>query len=322
MIALTWRQHRAQLLTAAALILGFSGYLLFTRQQMTSFMTGIGLNTCLSSHGKCGLLAGAFLNRFGGTAQAFSLLDLLPLLAGLFWGAPLIARETERGTHRLAWTQAVSRRRWLTVKLAAFTGAAVLAAAIVALLIAWWLHPFNQLIAWGAGGRVNRMTPGVFDLSGTAPAACAVFAFALGTAAGALIRRTVPAMAVTVTGYLALWLPLTSMRYQFLTPLTKHGAFGSTPQVPLSAYVMTNSYTDASGHPISFGTMVKACQTTHGHETGVRLSCLAAKGYQFATTYQPDSRFWPIQGIETAILVGVAVILLGIAAWWTARRIS
>jgi hypothetical protein len=322
MIALTWRQHRAQFLTAAALITVFSGYLLLMGHQMASYMDSIGLNACLASHGNCNILARAFLSRFSNTSHVFSLLDLVPLLAGLFWGAPLIARETERGTHRLAWTQSVSRRRWLTVKLAAFTGAAVLAAAIVSLLLAWWLRPFNQLIAVGAGGNVSRMSPGVFDLSGTVPAGCALFAFALGTAAGALIRRTVPAMAVTLGGYLALWLPLESLRYHLIAPLTAHGPFGSTPPVPLSAYVIATSYTTASGHPIDFSVMANACQTSNGHETGVRFSCLAAKGFQFSTTYQPDSRFWPIQGIETGIFVAAAVALLGIAAWWAVRRVN
>lgn len=322
MIALTWRQHRAQLLTAAALITVLSGYLLLMGHQMASYMASLGLSTCLASHGNCGFLAGAFLDRFGSTSHVFSLLDLVPLLAGLFWGAPLIARETERGTHRLAWTQSVSRRRWLTVKLAAFTGAAVLAAAIVSLLLAWWLRPFNQLIAAGAGGNVNRMTPGLFDLSGIVPAGCALFAFALGTAAGALIRRTVPAMAVTLGGYLALWMPLQSMRYHFITPLTTHGPFGSTPHVPLSAYVLSNSYANASGHPITFSVMANACRTTSHGQTGIRTSCLAAKGFQFSTTYQPDSRFWQIQGIETGIFVAAALVLLGIAAWWTVRRVN
>ncbi len=322
MIALTWRQHRAQLLTAAALVTALSAYVLLMAHQMTSYMASIGLSACLAGHGQCDVMAGAFLGRFSSTGHAFSLLDLVPLLAGLFWGAPLIAREVERGTHRLAWTQSVSRGRWLIVKLATFTGAAVLAAAVVSLLLAWWLRPFNQLIAVNAGGNVNRMTAGVFDLSGTMPAACALFAFALGAAAGALIRRTVPAMAVTLGGYLALWLPLQSLRYHFITPLTVHGPFGRTPQVPPSAYVLSNSYANASGHPVDFSAMVSACQSTHGGETGVRISCLAAKGFQFWTTYQPDSRFWAIQGIATGIFLAAAVTLLGLAAWWAARRIS
>lgn len=208
------------------------------------------------------------------------------------------------------------------MKLAAFALATVLAAAIVSLLLAWWLRPFNQLIAANAGGQANRMTPGLFDLSGTVPAACALFAFALGTAAGALIRRTVPAMAVTLGGYLALWLPIESARYRFITPLTVRGRFGTTPPVPLSGYTIASSYTSAAGRPVSFGAMVKACETGHGSETGVRFSCLAAKGFQFASTYQPDSRFWPLQGIETGIFAAAAIALLAVAFWWAGRRIT
>jgi len=42
---------------------------------------------------------------------------VVPALIGVFWGAPLIARELETGTFRLAWTQSVTRTRWLAVKL-------------------------------------------------------------------------------------------------------------------------------------------------------------------------------------------------------------
>jgi hypothetical protein len=33
----------------------------------------------------------------------------------MFWGAPLVAGELESGTFRLAWTQDVSRVRWLAL---------------------------------------------------------------------------------------------------------------------------------------------------------------------------------------------------------------
>ena len=81
MIALTWRQHRAQLLTAAALLTALSAYLLFTTHQMTSYMGSIGLSACLAGHGNCDIQAEAFLARFGNASHVFSLLDLVPLLA-------------------------------------------------------------------------------------------------------------------------------------------------------------------------------------------------------------------------------------------------
>ena len=46
------------------------------------------------------------------------LLLVVPAIIGIFWGAPLVARELETGTYRLAWTQSVTRTRWLAVKLA------------------------------------------------------------------------------------------------------------------------------------------------------------------------------------------------------------
>ena len=53
---------------------------------------------------------------------------VLPALIGLFWGAPLIARELEAGTHRLVWNQSITRTRWLAVKLG-LTGLAAMVAA-------------------------------------------------------------------------------------------------------------------------------------------------------------------------------------------------
>jgi ABC-type transport system involved in multi-copper enzyme maturation permease subunit len=56
------------------------------------------------------------------------LVVVTPGVLGLFWGAPLVAGELEAGTFRLAWTQSVTRTRWL----AARAGLAVLAGMAVA----------------------------------------------------------------------------------------------------------------------------------------------------------------------------------------------
>ena len=38
--------------------------------------------------------------------------------------------------------------------------------------------------------------------------------------------------------------------------------------------------------------------------------------------YQPASRFWLFQGIETSLFGGAAILLIAFAAWWTHRRAS
>jgi hypothetical protein len=50
-------------------------------------------------------------------------------------------------------------------------------------------------------------------------------------------------------------------------------------------------------------------------------SCRAAlSGYRSFITYQPASRFWTFQGIETGIFVAIAAILLIVTAVVLLRR--
>lgn len=326
MLHMTWRQHRLQWATTGALLAALATYLILDGLRRTSYANSIGLTACLSAHHSCDALATAFTDRFGQSLPGgFFLLALLPLLAGLFWGAPLLAREVETGTHRLAWTQSVSRRRWLTVKIAAFTAAGILAAVVVSLLITWWLRPLEAL-SFAGQSPTNRLSPTLFDLSGITPIAATLFAFALGTCVGALLRRTVPAMAVTLAVYLAAWIPLESLRYYFLTPITVTTPFGVglPPSVP-GSYPLATGQADATGHHVAFTDLLTACGTVHNGELGLNqdsVRCLAARGYQYTETYQPDGRYWPLQGIESGILLAVAAALLALAVWWTRRRIS
>lgn len=117
----------------------------------------------------------------------------VPAFIGAFWGAPLVARELEAGTHRLAWTQSVTRRRWLATKLAIAGAIAVVVSGVFSLLFTWWSLPFDRL-----GNRIGTAN---FGQRGIAPIAYALFALVLGTLLGTVIRRTQPAMAATLAGF-------------------------------------------------------------------------------------------------------------------------
>jgi hypothetical protein len=69
------------------------------------------------ANGRCVQDARAFFDDHQNVIFVGLLLLVLPMLAGMFWGAPLVAREVEHGTHRLVWTQGVSRLRWATTKI-------------------------------------------------------------------------------------------------------------------------------------------------------------------------------------------------------------
>jgi len=324
MIAMTWRQHRAQLLIAAAALLTAVTYLLITGAVRASYADRIGLTACLAGKARdCGSLTGAWISRFGGIPVAFTLLAGLPLLAGLFWGAPLIAREVETGTYRVAWTQSVSRTHWLAVKLSMFLAVIVAAAAALSLSFSYWFHLYSQVSNAGYSD-VARLAPPAFDLSGIAPLGTMLFAFGIGTAAGALIRRTVPAMAVTLGGYLGAILPLETMRYTILAPLTTTGRFtNSSFPLPNGAYSLSTGYATASGRPVPFSYLFQVCgHQLSGNQVGIHLSCLVAHGFRSTEVYQPASRYWPLQGIYAGSLALAGVALIGVAIWWTARRVS
>ena len=131
----------------------------------------------------------------------------------MFWTAPLVSREYEAGTHRLAWTQTVSPLRWITVKIVLIFGALAGLALILGLLAAWTLDPLTAAF----GGRYNSTW---YDTQGIVPVACMLFALALGVAASALIRRTIPAMAVTLIVYAAVRIPIHWIRGNFWPAVT------------------------------------------------------------------------------------------------------
>jgi len=94
-----------------------------------------GLAECLarSQGGSCPAAIMAFTNRFGSEVNIafWSVTLIVPGLIGVLVGAPLIARELEYGTWRLAWSQTIPRTRWLAVKLALVTGGLIVLGAAV-----------------------------------------------------------------------------------------------------------------------------------------------------------------------------------------------
>ena len=123
MIRLSLLQLRAQAITAAVAVTAFAVLLAVTGPHLASMYAASGLQGCRSTN--CSQLASSFLQQVDSTGPyatvsllSIILIGLTPAVIGLFWGAPLIARELETGTSDLAWSQSVSRTRWLAVKLA------------------------------------------------------------------------------------------------------------------------------------------------------------------------------------------------------------
>ncbi len=324
MFWLVWRQHRGELLVVAIVLGLLTAALLFTGIEMANDFQRLGVATCLaqeslppaSANPNCSTILGGFEQTYGWMESAVTWLNFIPVLLAILVGAPLVARELEQGTQRLAWTQSVTRFTWLAVKLTLVLGGALLVSVALTALLTWWRGPFDQLHGrFGSGG---------FDFEGTAPLAYMLFALALAIAAGAIIRRSIPAMVATLAGFLAVRLPIEFwLRPNYQTPITvTQSPLSGTDPITRADWVIGGDFVDAHGHTISEYQAFSTCASGTGISKQDFLHCVVAHGWLETTVYQPANRFWPFQGIETAIFVALAAALIGLTIWWVQRRIN
>jgi hypothetical protein len=359
MIRFTWLQFRTQAAVAigglviVAVVLAITGPHLVHLYDTT-------VATC-KAHGDCSTATAAFLKN-DRTLQIGlnALVVVVPGIIGLFWGPPLCAREFETGTYRLAWTQSVTRTRWLAVKLGVIGLASMVVAGLLSLMVTWWSSPVD---------RVNMNQFASFDYRDIVPIGYVVFAFVLGATAGALIRRTLPAMATALVVFVAArlimahWIrPLLiapAHRDLALNPIsTGYGSEGSLllgsgtstlqpapPDIP-GAWITSTQIMNSAGHGLTAQFLASTCpRLGKGGRTGgasggggigsshtevsagaqqVLQDCVAKVGRTFheGVTYQPASRYWAFQWYELAIYLGAVVVLGGFCFWWSRRRRS
>ncbi len=276
---------------------------------------------------------------YGGTAI---LLYVLPALIGVFWGVPLVAREVETGTHNLIWNQSITRTRWLTTKLGVGVLAAVIVTGLMSAVVSWWANPIDAAAAQETEYfALTRMSPVFFGARGLVPIGYAAFAFVLGVAVGIVLRRTVAAMAVTLVALVAVMLAVPFLvRPYLLPPVTEtlpitasaiEGIRGNDSGVideivlekPAGAWMLGNATVDPSGTAVApLPQVVQDCIPARDQfpEPGRLIECVAQLGdlgYTQRITYQPASRFWPLQWMETGLLV----VLSGLLTWLCFRRI-
>jgi hypothetical protein len=343
MIRFSVLQFRGQAVTALAALLAAALVLVVTGAHLDYLFDASGLAACRSA-ASCPALAGQLAAKVRGYGPfqllywgGLYVLYVVPALVGTFWGAPLIAREIETGTFRVAWTQGVSRARWLVVKLALGALASMAAAGMLSLMVSWWASRVDPLDPFG----MNRLQPAMFGARGIVPIGYAAFAFALGVTAGMLIRNTVPAMAVTLAVFAAVeGAVIAWIRPHLITPVRavmplnlatvqdagnnvgappSNGLFVIAPVAEPSGWVYSSQVLSAAGHT-SLGPDPRACASGSPSQ-----SCLTALGrlhLRQAVTYQPPSRYWPLQWAETSLFLALALLLAGFCFVWTRRRLT
>jgi len=320
-----WRQQRAQLITLLAVLVAGAASILLLRSSMTSYLDTHGLVSCIASGvqpgSTCGQAAQEFQAVWFDRMKIGQLLVLaLPALIGLFCGAPLFARELEQGTHVLAFTQSVSRTRWMATKFAVAAAPALVVLVALQLLVTGWLNAAGELGPLATGPFAYS----TFGASGIAPVSYALFTFALGMLVGALSGRTLAAMAVTLTVFVVVRFVLSGLQ-QFLLPANR--VVSDDPSQPSitdqNALVVRSGFLDARGTPLPDDAQVRVGQCGARGDTAATAdlaTCYREQGLvkSFADII-PSSDVGTMHLIEASIFGGLAVIFL-LATGWALRR--
>lgn len=341
-----WLQSRTQTLIAAAALAIIAVVTAFTGVHLSHLYNSL-VVPC-ETHGNCNLVTSEFLSHDGFLQNALMLLlRLVPAVIGIFWGAPLLARELETGTYRLAWTQSVTRSRWLLSKLGLVGLAAAAVGGLLTLITTWWFRALDTVSA-------NQY--GVFDTRDIAPIGYTVFAFMLGTFVGAVIRRTVPAMATTLAVFVFVRVAITLWLRSHLLPAVHatmslagarqfgfESSNGSAPilvarggSLPRNSWQISNQMVTSSGHVATAADRVafihQYCPSIaipppggglqKAPDPSVFRACAdqAQHVFHLAVTYQPASHYWPLQWLETGIYVALAAVAGGACYWWITQR--
>ncbi|MHB6911209.1 hypothetical protein [Streptomyces sp. DB-54] len=303
---LIWRQHRGALLAGVVLLAAAIAIAAYQRAGAVAFINDHHLAGChlADPSDPCWRDQDALMGFAGGFgaplkfgAAACSLLP--PLLVGVFLGAPLLSRDLESGTHRLAWLQSASRRQWLTAKLALPAAAVLFGSTLLFLVLRWWWSPSaNELshVFWYGGTAFPGLGPVLVGYN--------LLSLVLGAVAGLLIRRTVPAMAVTLASVCALLYSLSRLRPHLSSPLTMTGPGMDFSRLPGRLWPIDQGTLDSTG------------------ATAPAASCFDAvcQQQQRWVDYLPPDRFWALQGTETAICLALAAVLTAFAFYWIRRR--
>jgi hypothetical protein len=304
----SWRLQRTESMIVLAIVVLLSALLIPTGISMANAYHQDGLSSCLALNigPTCGQKIGDFQTRFQSLNVLANWFTLVPGLIGVLLAAPFI-HDLEHGTYRLAWTQSITRARWLFGKLGLAILSAIVASGALILLFTWWRAPQANL-----NGRLDI---GIYDTAGIVVLGYTLFALALALALGAVWRRSAASLTVAFVGYFAIrvfvdyWL-----RNRLVTPLNASWKGMQQPHLLYHATIISQNAI-IGGHHINTGGGFIGGHTQF-QAPGSGPSAI------FRAVYQPASHYWPLQLTETGLFAGLATLMILFATWWTHERVT
>jgi len=320
MIWLTLREHRTQLvamlITTALLAIG----LLVMGNYAAAERAALGVDNCVplpNTNLNCVDLGVEWRLRIGpAPLLLIGGLLLAPAFAASYIGGPLFGATFERGTHRLALTQAISRMRWSATRFGVMLAIAF-ACAVVLAQFGWAALALN--------GLTNTFS--VLDVDGPPVVGYGLFGIALGGLIGALSRRALPGMFLGLLLFAGVrWLVAAELRPNYEPPLVAYQTTmtsGSTAAPP-NSWILHGGTVDAQDRPVDgrelnrllrgFGPSANAGGPTNMSDY------LATLGIRDKIVYQPAERYAKFQWIEFGLFTGLAAGCALITIVWIRRR--
>jgi hypothetical protein len=318
-----WRQQRAALAGAAALLGAIGAYLAYTGWEIHRAYDAYA--ACVPASMRVQPLGGAviggpraclpavraFFSFYGSeqgpvgasgiNAQTVPFLLLaVPVLVGAFVGGPAVARELESGTFRFAWTQGAGRVRLAAARLVPLAVVVTAAAYGLSALFSWYIGPFVQ------AGVTGKYPMQLFGTMGTDFAGWTLFSFAVAAFAGVLLRRTVPAMAASIVVLTAAdVVTIMALRQHYAAPVVVAGG-GPAGNGNL---VVGNWFTTTSGVPVGQATVLNAfARLPFGVTPSTAM--LARHHWLQWWSYQPAGRWWQFQLTEGGWLLAASLLFI------------
>ncbi|WP_053736596.1 ABC transporter permease [Nocardia sp. NRRL S-836] len=316
---IVWRQQRPMFLTLAiGLLVGVVAVVLL-RAGMVADLTARNLADCVTAGVKS--CRGNALSEFQRTwYDRMQLAQVgviaLPVLIGVFIGAPLFAREFEQGTHALAFTQSVSRTRWTATKLLVAAVPALVFVGGFQFAVHSWLDAAGELGPLGLGPYYFT----TFESAGVSPIAYTLFAYTFGVFAGAVFRRTLVAMTLTLGLFVVVRFALNRSRELMITPTRVTSDDPTKPQLAEPGPLQVDGgYLDASGAVVVDAGSKMNCSSAAGNDVDL-LACYRRNGIaQSFMDVIPVDQATTLHLLEASVFAGLAVVFV-LGSVWAVRR--
>jgi hypothetical protein len=221
------------------------------------------------------------------------LATFFPFVAGLFLGAPIVAREIDRGTARLAWSLGPSRTRWYLQRVLPMIAAIAVAGMAIGIVA-------EALLGVMSPGRDLPNSFVSFHGRGVLIATSALLIGSAGVALGAIVGRPTPTILLAlILGGLTLFAVSEVHRKLVLVP--------EAVPAPIDSYNDDDLYIDGKfqlpdGSLLTWEELVARDPSIGQSEFGPE--------YPFVQLGIPGERYQEIEAREASIHLGISAIFL------------